>query len=522
MKAQRLNSYPVLTALLLAVFLALSGQAWAQVPQVLVVALETDVVQFDPIKIQDDTTSQVAYQIYERLINRTVDGGLEPALAVSWESDPTGKVWTFHLRQGVRFHDGSPFNAQVVKWHFERALGPESWFQTQFSIIDRVEAPDDYTVVFYLKEANAAFLEQVILTNAGYIPSKKAFEEKGDAFAFEPVGTGPFKWDTWVKGQRVELVRNDDWWGNGPKLDKVVFRVIPEANTQVIELETGGVHIISRAPQSDMERLERNPNIVVLNRPAYRIRALEFNVTRPPFDDVRVRQAIQHAVDMRLIVSALAEPLVVYSDSVVPMASWAYPGEGVLPNYPYNPERAAQLLTEAGYVRNAQGRWVKDGQPLRVVIHSSDNRYFADTDISAAVANQLNRFGIEATVRVMEWAAYLEEVRNGQFQLAFLGWNQSSPEPSLFTDAKAKTGGRANYGGYYDPRLDAVLDQALRVADQEQRKQLYLEAQRIINENAWFFWVGNESRTWIFRKEVQGYNPSPSLPYTYTDIVIAR
>jgi len=165
---------------------------------------------------------------------------------------------------------------------------------------------------------------------------------------------------------------------------------------------------------------------------------------------------------------------------------------------------------------------MKDGQPLRVVIHSSDNRYFADTDISAAVANQLNRFGIEATVRVMEWAAYLEDVRNSQFQLAFLGWNQSSPEPSLFTDAKAKTGGRANFGGYYDPRLDAVLDQALRVADQEQRKELYLEAQRIINENAWFFWVGNESRTWIFRKEVQGYNPSPSLPYTYTDIVIAR
>jgi len=225
---------------------------------------------------------------------------------------------------------------------------------------------------------------------------------------------------------------------------------------------------------------------------------------------------------MQLIVSALAEPTVMYADSVVPTASWAYPGPGVLPNYPYNPERAAQLLTEAGYVRNAQGRWVKDGQPLRVVIHSSDNRYFADTDISAAVANQLNRFGIEATVRVMEWAAYLEEVRNGQFQLAFLGWNQSSPEPSLFTDAKAKTGGRANFGGYYDPRLDAVLDQALRVADQEQRKQLYLEAQRIINENAWFFWVGNESRTWIFRKEVQGYNPSPSLPYTYTDIVIAR
>src|SRR5690606_31623186 len=294
-------------ALICAGLLALAGHGLAQAPQVFVVALETDVVQFDPVKIQDATTSQVAFQIYEHLLKRDYDGNLEPALATRWESDPTGQVWTFHLRQGVRFHDGSPFNAEVVKWHFERAMGPDSYFQTQYSVIDRIETPDDYTVVFHLKEPNAAFIDNIILANAGFIPSKKAFEEKGDAFPYEPVGTGPFKWNTWVKGQRVELARNDDWWGDGPKLDRLVIRVIPEANTQVIELETGGVHLITRASQTDLERLQQNPDVVVITKPAYRTRALEFNVAQPPFDDVRVRQAIQYAVDMPLIVRALAE-----------------------------------------------------------------------------------------------------------------------------------------------------------------------------------------------------------------------
>ncbi|HLT59021.1 MAG TPA: ABC transporter substrate-binding protein [Limnochordales bacterium] len=512
----------VAAALICAGLLALAGHGLAQAPQVFVVALETDVVQFDPVKIQDATTSQVAFQIYEHLLKRDYDGNLEPALATRWESDPTGQVWTFHLRQGVRFHDGSPFNAEVVKWHFERAMGPDSYFQTQYSVIDRIETPDDYTVVFHLKEPNAAFIDNIILANAGFIPSKKAFEEKGDAFPYEPVGTGPFKWNTWVKGQRVELARNDDWWGDGPKLDRLVIRVIPEANTQVIELETGGVHLITRASQTDLERLQQNPDVVVITKPAYRTRALEFNVAQPPFDDVRVRQAIQYAVDMPLIVRALAEPLLVPADSVVPVASWAYAGEGVLPNYPYDLQKAEKLMREAGFVRDAQGRWTKDGQPLRMTIHTPDNRYYMDVDISAAVANQLTRFGIETNVRVMEWAAYLEEVRNGQHQIAFLGWNQSSPEPSLFTDAKAKTNGRGNYGNYSDPALDAILDEALRVADEAQRRALYAEAQRIVNENAWFIWVGNEALTWIFRKEVQGFNPSPSMQYNYTEISIAR
>lgn len=521
MKATRRFQLMVVMVLLTALA-GLAGQALAQAPQVFIVALETDVVQFDPVKIQDATTSQVAYQIYERLLNRDYDGNLEPALATSFESDPTGQVWTFHLRRGVRFHDGSPFNAQVVKWHFERAKGPDSFFQAQYGTIERIETPDDYTVTFYLTEPNAAFIDNIILANAGFIPSKKAFDEKGDAFPFEPVGTGPFKWDTWVKGQRVELVRNDDWWGDGPKLDRVVIRVIPEANTQVIELETGGVHLITRASQADLERLEQNPNVVVVNKAAYRTRALEFNAAMPPFDDVRVRQAVQYVLDMPLIVTALADPLLVPSDSIVPTASWAYAGEGVLPNYDQDLQKAEQLLREAGFVRNAQGRWEKDGQLLRITIHSPDNRYFMDTDISAAAANQLTRFGIETSVRVMEWAAYLEEVRNGQHQIAYLGWNQSSPEPSLFTDAKAKTGGRGNYGNFSDPKLDAILEEALRVADEAQRKALYAEAQRIVNENAWFIWAGNEALTWIFRKEVQGFNPSPSMPYTYTDIVISR
>ena len=484
--------------------------------QEFVIALETDVVQFDPIKIQDATTSSVAGQIFEQLLRRTPDGQLEPALAEDWESDETGQVWTFHLRRGVTFHDGSPFNAEVVKWHFERAMSDESNFAKQFSIIESIETPDEYTVIFRLKEPSAAFIDNTILTNGGFIPSKKAFEEKGEAFASEPVGTGPFRWHQWVQGQRVELVRNEDWWDEKPKLSKVVYRVIPEANTQVIELETGGVHLITRASREDLERLQNDGRFVVKVEPAYRNRYFMFNVTRPPFDDIRLRQAVIMAVDTKTIVESVAHPLTVPTDSLIPKASWAY-AEG-LKTYGYDPEKAVQLLEEAGYVKNADGVLVKDGKPLAITIHTPDGRYFMDKTITESVANQLRQLGFQVDIKVLEWAAFLEDVEARNFQMAFLGWNQSSPEPSLFTDALVMTGGRGNDGGYSDPELDEILRQAMRVTDQEERKALYAQAQQIVNDNAWFVWVGNEALVWIYPKNITGFDPTPARQTDYTKL----
>ncbi|MFO8059703.1 MAG: ABC transporter substrate-binding protein [Bacillota bacterium] len=483
-----------------------------------IIALETDIVQFDPIKIGDATTSGVAFQMYERLLTRTPDGQPTTCLAEDWETSEDGLSWTFYLREGVTFHDGSPFNAEVVEWHFTRAQSDESNFQAQFSVIDEIEVHDEYTVTFHLGEPMAAFADNVIMPNGGFIPSMEAFNSMDyEDWSMQPIGTGPFMWSEWVQGQRVELVRNPEWWGDGPKLEKVVYRVIPEANTQVIELETGGVDLITRASPQDLERFEENPDLNVIVTPAYRGRELKLNVTRFPFDDKRIREAVNWAVDMPAIVEAVAQPLTVPSDSILPMAGWGYAGEGVLPNFGHDPDKARELIEEAGFTMVGD-YYEKDGQRLSVTIHSPDHRYFMDKDICEVVRHEFEKVGIETEVKVMEWGAFLDEVRAGEFQMTFLGWNQSGADPSLFTDALVMTGGRGNYAGYSDPELDDILRRAGQEVDIEVRKELYKEAQMIINENAWHIYVGNEALIWVHPSNVRGWDPSPALSGDYTQL----
>lgn len=490
------------------------------VEQHFIIALETDIVQFDPIHIQDATTSSVAYQMMDRLMDRTPDGEPAPGLAKEWETSDDGLRWTFYLRQGVHFHDGSYFDSEVVKWHFERALGDESAFAANYGIVADIEVVDDYTVVFHLNEPMAAFPDNCILGNAGYIPSMKAFQEKDyDDFKMEPVGTGKFIWDEWVPGQRVTLVKNPDWWGDGPKLDRLTYRVIPESGTQVIELETGGVHLITRAGLEDLTRLQENPDFIVEVPAAYRSRRLHMNVSKPPFDDIRIRQALNYAVDMPMIVEAIASPLTVPGDSLLPGPGWGHPGEGVLPTYGYDVEKARELIEEAGY-ELVDGMYEKDGKPLSFTFLSPDYRYYMDKDICEAVARQLEDVGIAVELAVMEWAAFMDQVLNSEYEMCFLGWNQSGADPSLFTDALVMTGGRGNWGNRSDPRIDELCRQAQRTSDIEERRELYRRIQVKIHENAWFIFVGDEAQTFITPHYIEGYHPTAAVSGDYTQIVI--
>jgi peptide/nickel transport system substrate-binding protein len=234
---------PIL-AVLAAVALLATGSVAAPARQELVIANEADLTVLDPIRIQEAPTSFVAGFIYEQLVRRTHDGKIAPSLAESWKLSPDRRTWTFNLRKGVKFHDGSDFDASIVEWHFKRALDARegSLFRGQFSVIEKIAVVDKHTIAFTVREPNVSFLDFVMLTNGAFIPSKQAYETLGAEFPFKAVGTGPFKWGQWVQGQRVILERNPSWWGTAPKLDRLIIRPILDVNTGVIELETGGVH----------------------------------------------------------------------------------------------------------------------------------------------------------------------------------------------------------------------------------------------------------------------------------------
>ncbi|MBI4280548.1 MAG: ABC transporter substrate-binding protein [Armatimonadetes bacterium] len=497
-----------LILVLVAVLLVLGGSA-ASAParQELVIGNEADVTWFDPIRIQEAPTSLVAGMVYEQLVQRNHEGKVVPSLAEGWKISPDRRTWTFSLRKGVKFHDGSDFDASIVEWAYRRVLDPReaSGFRAQFSVIEKITVPDRYTIAFTLKEPNAAFLEYVLTTNAAYLPSKKAYETLGKEFSFKPIGTGAWRWVQWIQGQRVILERNPNYWGAAPKMERLVFRPILDPNTGVIELETGGVHYIMRASREDIIRLGKDPRFAVHRVPTYRIRFISMNSSRPVFADLKVRQALNHALDMPQIVDALAGGMAVSVDTVLPVQSPFHPAKGTYTTYPYDLQKARALLSEAGWKPGTGGVLTRDGQALRFVLHSPNGRYFADKEISEVICNRLRRVGAECRVKVMEWASFLEEVRSGRYDAAFLGWNQSSGEPSLFLDAMAKTRGRANYAKQSDPAIDAALDEGLIAFSEGRRKMLYAKAVDLVNKNAWYVPINNEFKIAITSSRVQGY-----------------
>lgn len=485
----------------------------APAPQELVIANEADLTVLDPIKIQEAPTSLVAGFVYEQLVRRTHDGKIAPALAQSWKLSPDRRTWTFSLRKDVKFHDGSEFDSSIVDWHFKRALDPRegSLFRGQFSVIEKISVIDKYTIAFTLKEPSVAFLDFVMLTNGAYIPSKLAYETLGAEFPYKAIGTGPFRWGQWVQGQRVVLERNPAWWGPTPKLDRLIIRPILDPNTGVIELETGGVHYIMRASREDINRLAKDPKFVVYRVPTYRARFIEFNVTRPPFDDVKIRQAVNYALNVPEIVNALASGMATPVETILPVESPYHPAKGTYTTNPYNPQKARALLAEDGWRMGTGGALVKGDQALRITLHSPNGRYFMDKEISEVICNRLKAVGVECRVKVMDWAAFLDEVRGGKFEAAFLGWNQSSGEPSLFFDALAATGGRGNYAKYSDTALDQVLREGLIAFSEGRRKLLYARATDIVNKNAWYVPLSNEFKIAIATSRMQGYIHSAPL-----------
>ena len=482
--------------------------------QVVSVATTADVTTFDTAGVGDAPTALVATQIFDRLVIKDPQGNDKPDLATSWDVAPDGMSWTFHLRHGVTFQDGSPFDASVVKWHFDRILGgkgPVRYTKAFGIILKAVDVVDPYTVTFELKAPTASFLDLVVEQNGGMIMSKANFDKLGEKQnALHPVGTGPFEFVRWTPGQETVLAPNPTYWGTKTRLSKLIFKPIPESNTQVIDLQTNGVQIIHDITAQDLAGLQKDKNVEVATTPAYAVRNIYLNPNRGPTADLKVRQAINYALDTKTIVQALVGTMGVWSDynNVMPLASWGFPGKDVIHGYPYDVEKAKQLLAEAGWTLQ-NGKLMKDGKQMKLEFISPNGRYFEDKEISQVVKNQLGKLGIDVNLQIMEWSPFLKKARASDWDMVFIGWQQSTNNPSNFYDARIMTGGRGNYGKLSDPAIDALLHKADRIADRTQRKQIYAEVDQMVEDHAWMVPLYNGVKVAAYRNNVQGYTISP-------------
>jgi len=438
-----------------------------------VIAMGVDVLTLDPNIDTIIARQQPAMNLFDRLVALTPEMRPVPELATGWESlDP--KRMKFTLRRGVKFHDGTEFTSKDVKFTYERILGPalKSRLQDWIKFVAGVETPDPYTAIVTLHYPFAPALNHLAVIP---IVSKDVVEKLGvERFAKQPVGTGPFRFVEWVKDQRVVLEANPSYWKGATKIPRVVFKPIPEQSSRLAELLTGRADIAVNIAPQQLGLIERDAKLRVAEVRSLRTAFIAINTWQKPFDDVRVRQALNYGVDADGLIRDLFQGHAYRSSQPASPLVFGYNPE-VKP-YPYDPARARKLLAEAGYPSG-----------LKTTLDGPIGRYLLDKEIVEAVAGQLRKIGVEVTPNPMEFARFWERFLGKKFDgLGFLSVGNVVADPdwnvAIHMDSKRR-------GIYYNtPELDRWIEEGKVATDPAKRQATYHRIFRFVNEQApWIF-----------------------------------
>ena len=483
---------------------ALAFSAWA-VAQTLIIAQGTDPVSLDPHDVTDSPSATVTSHIYETLFELTEEGEVVPHLVEDFEFSEDGLTLSMTLRDGVTFHDGTPLTAQIVADSMERFLDEENAFTFRFLLapIAEIEVTGDLSLEFSLNEPFAPLLAHLThSTTAIVLPS--AVEEFGEDFGENPVGTGPFQFESWDRGSRVDLTRYEDYWGDPAGVEGVAFLAVPENTTRMAMVESGEAHVAVRVPPQDIARLDALDDVTVENVSSVRTIYIYFNHNIEPFTDPLVRQAVNHAVDNHEIAEFVAGGAVRPSDAAIAPGIFGYTSVG---EYEYDPERARELLAEAGY---------PDG--FSTTLYSPTGRYLQDIQIAEAIQSQLAEVGIDATLETLEWSAYLETTsrpaEENEVPMALLGWGTVTGDAdyglfALFHTSEHVPAG-SNRAFYSNPEVDRLLEEARTNTDPQQREELYAEALQIIHDDAPWLFLHSETQLVAVNDAVEGLIIHPS------------
>jgi len=449
-------------------------------PNTLVMIIESSPTNLDPRVGLDAYSERIDELMFDDLCTRDEHLVVQPGLADRWDI-PDRLTYVFHLHPGVKFHDGRSLTSRDVKWTFDSLLQGKirSTKAAVYRPVDRIDAPDDFTVVFHLKEPFATFLWNVSDGAVGIVPYGS-----GDEISLHPMGSGPFRFVSAEPDKEVIIQRNDGYWGEKARLKRVRFAVIPDATTRALELRKGSADIAVTSLTGDMVlTLERESNLEVLRAPGTVVGYLAFNTRDPILKDVRVRQAVAYAIDRTAIIHYLMRDFARPAYSLLPPESWAYSAD--VPRYDHNPDRARQLLERAGYP-------AVHGVRFHLTMKTSTDE--SPRLVAAVLQQQLREVGIALDIRTFEFATFLSDIIRGAYQLHTLRWVGGNEDPDIFEyvfhSAKfSPNGGNRTY--YSNPRVDALIDQARGELDQNARKQIYAEIQRILAEdlpyiNLWY------------------------------------
>lgn len=504
-----------------------------------------DSVQLDPILVTDGESFRVTGQILDSLY-KFEQGTTNPVPALAdCTPNENASVWTCKLREGVKFHDGTDFNADAVIFNFERWRFTDhpyhfpsqvfEYYEAMWggfdddSMITAVNKLDDMTVEFVLAEPMAPFLANLAMDMFA-ISSPTAIQAAGEAYGTPTVGavgTGPYKFVSWEEGTEIRLVANEDYWGEKPKVKNVIVRVIPDDSARFLALQAGDIDALEQAVVEDLETAENDPNLQVLTRPALNTSYIAFNFMIEEFRDIRVRKAVAHAIDKQGLISNFFGKYGTVATNFLPPLLLGHNPD--LEDWAYDPELSKSLLAEAGFpdglsevtiaedVMDADGNVVYSaGQkiPLRLYYMPVTRFYFpAPKEIGEAMAANLNAAGIKVELYLEgDWPTYLGSRRNGLLMgLYMLGWGGDNGDPDnflgyFFGNAQEPV---KQEGWYQNKELADLLDLAVTLPDPEARAELYRQAEQILHDEVARIWLGHNNTPLILSAKVQGYVPQP-------------
>jgi peptide/nickel transport system substrate-binding protein len=478
----------------------------------LVRALTTFPNSLDLPQCAERNASTTAWQMYDTLVWLNDEGAFEPALAESWDVSEDGAEYTFNLRQDVTFHNGEPFNADAVVFSWERAKDGGFEYSNLWQAATSVEKVDDYTVKITTDGPDALFLS-TIADNWAIIPPKYFQEVGQEGFNEHPMGTGPFMFVEWVKGDHITMKANPDYWREGvPKIETLIFRPIPESSTRVAAIQTGEVDVVTRLSSEEAKSLLGVPNVTVIKYPVERVFYIAFNNLTTgkdqPTIDPNVRQAMNYAVDLQAIVDSLFDGFAKPAIGFVTTGELGYDDAGP---FGYDPDKAKSLLAEAGY---------PDGFEMDMACPAGAYTNFEE--VCEAIVGYLGEVGINVNLEIMESGHYWELEANKELPPLF-GDSWSAVDGEAYRRLIGALGGEdAAYAAWNDPEIQAMLKDIQATVDREQRAKLYGDLQVYMRENPPFIYLYEPFTFEAINTRVQSYMPRPAETYFLFDTFVVE
>ena len=497
-----------------------------------------DASRLDPADVTDGESIQRMDNIFEGLVEY-IPGTTEiqPCLAESWKVSSDGLKITFNLREGVKFHDGSDFNADAVVFSFARQYdadheyhqyGDWAYWGYMFSDIDKLVKVDDYTVEVVLKNINASIMTSLAMFTANIVSPANAEKYGADAFK-NPSGTGPFKFVEWIKDDHITLEANNNYWRESAKLDKLIFKVIPDPSARLLALEANGIQGMEYPDPASIDRIKDNADLQLLTQAGMNVGYIALNCgygyidanengvhdSDEPWEEVpgyiealtkkEVRQAVNYAIDKESIVKDLYKGTAIVAKNGMPPFMLGY--NDAVKDYPYDPEKARDLLASAGY---------PDGFKATLFVMPVSRPYMFDPPkIGEAIKAYLADVGIDIELFQEDWSTYLEDTEAGKHEMCLLGWTGDNGDPDNFMNVlygpnSASIGAAGNVAFYNNGEVQELLTKAVRTYDTDERAKYYKQAQEIIHEDAPWVYIAHSNQNLAFRANVQGYVINPT------------